>query len=137
MTQNLFDPFSFWKSMYEKTESNLSEAIHEATQKEEFAAWMGNVQSGFLQYQKMIQSTTDAYLKQSNLPTRDEISNIASLIINLENKVENLDEMIDDKLTTNQVETEISNLKASISGLENKIDQLLKIQEYEYDAKGV
>lgn len=129
MAQNLFDPFGMWKDMYDKAEPNLSEAIHETIQKEEFAEWLGQLQSGFLQYQKMIQNTTDAYLKQSNIPTREEVSNIASLIINLEEKVDSLEEQLEDKTMSNQVSSEISKLKTSISKLDKKVDQAIKSSE--------
>ncbi|WP_216830836.1 poly(R)-hydroxyalkanoic acid synthase subunit PhaE [Alkalihalobacterium elongatum] len=124
--QTMLDPFSFWKTMYETTESNLNDAIHETLQKEEFAEWLGQLQNGFLQYQQMIQSTTDTYLKQINVPTREEISSIASLIINLEEKVESIDEKLEDEIFNQNVSSEITKLKTSISKLDKKMDQILK-----------
>jgi polyhydroxyalkanoic acid synthase PhaR subunit len=112
--------------MYEKTESQLNEVLHETMQKEAFSEWMGQVQNGYLQYQQVVQNTTETYLKQANMPTREEISSIASLIINLENKVEDLDEKIEEELLTNSAASEINKLKASISKLDKKIDTLLK-----------
>lgn len=127
MTQkNFLDPFQVWKSMYDQTESKMNEVIHETMQKEGFSEWMGQVQNGYLQYQQMVQKTTEGYLKQANMPTRDEISSIASLIINLEEKVEDLDEKIEEELLTNSAASEINKLKASISKLDKKIDTLLK-----------
>ncbi|MCL7745745.1 poly(R)-hydroxyalkanoic acid synthase subunit PhaE [Halalkalibacter alkaliphilus] len=125
--QTTLDPFALWKSMYEQTESNLSDAIHETLKKEEYAEYLGHLQSGYLQYQQFIQSATDAYLKQINVPTREEISSIASLIINVEEKVENLDEKIDDELLNQNVSSEITKLKASITRLDKKMSQILKI----------
>lgn len=128
MTQkNFLDPFQVWKSMYDKTESKWNEVIHENMQKEGFSEWMGQVQNGYLQYQQMVQKTTETYLKQANMPTRDEISSIASLIINLEEKVENLDEKIEEELLTNSAASEINKIKASIAKLDKKIDTLLKV----------
>ncbi|MGJ9459987.1 poly(R)-hydroxyalkanoic acid synthase subunit PhaE [Oceanobacillus sp. CF4.6] len=124
--QSMLDPFSLWKSMYEQTESNLSEVINETLKKEEYAELLGQVQNGFLQYQQLIQSTTDSYLKQINVPTREEISSVASLIINLEEKVESLDEKIDDKLLNETVSSEINKLKTSISRLDKKMNQVIE-----------
>nr|WP_239094201.1 poly(R)-hydroxyalkanoic acid synthase subunit PhaE [Bacillus sp. B15-48] len=121
----MLDPFTVWKTFYETTESNLSDTIHETLQKESFAEWLGHFQGGYLQYQQLIQNTTDAYLKQINMPTRDEISNIASLIINLEDKVENLDEKIEDELLNHSTSSEVAKLKTSISKLEKKMDLIL------------
>ncbi|WP_052144647.1 poly(R)-hydroxyalkanoic acid synthase subunit PhaE [Halalkalibacter okhensis] len=125
--QTTLDPFALWKSMYEQTESNLSDAIHETLKKEEYAEYLGHLQSGYLQYQQFIQSATDAYLKQINVPTREEISSVASLIINVEEKVENLDEKIEDEILNQNVSSEITKLKASITRLDKKMSQILKI----------
>lgn len=127
MTQQSFlDPFAIWKNMYEKTESKLNEVIHETMQKESFSEWMGQIQNAYLQYQKLVQTSADNYLKQVNLPTRDEISSIASLIINLEEKVENLDQKIEDELLVNSSSSEMNKLKTSISRLDKKMDSILK-----------
>ncbi len=128
MTQQTFlDPFAIWKSMYEKTESKLNEVLHETMQKEAFSEWMGQVQNAYLQYQKFVQTTSDNYLKQVNIPTRSEVSNVASLIINLEEKVDGLDQKIEEELLVNSASSEISKLKSSIAKLDKKIDSLLKV----------
>lgn len=127
MTQQAFqDPFTVWKSMYEKTESKWNEVIHETMQKEAFSEWMGQVQNAYLQYQELIQTTTESYLKQANMPTREEISNVASLIINLEEKVENLDLKLDEDRSVNSLSTEINKLKANIVKIDKKLEQVLK-----------
>lgn len=123
----MFDPFAFWKSWYDRTETHLSDLINETLHKESFAQWMGQLQSGILSYQKMLNRTADIYLKQLNMPTRDEISNIASLIIHVEEKLENLDEKVEDELLDNSLTKEVNHLKNSVSKLEKKIDQFLTI----------
>ncbi|MDT8860149.1 polyhydroxyalkanoate biosynthesis repressor PhaR [Alkalihalobacillus sp. MEB130] len=131
--QTMLDPFALWKSMYEQTESNLSDAIHETLKTEEYAEYLGHLQSGYLQYQQFVQNATDTYLKQMNVPTREEISSVASLIINLEEKVENLDEKIEDELLNQNVSSEITKLKTSITRLDKKMTQILKILSNEED----
>lgn len=124
--QTLLDPFTLWKSIYEKTEANLNETIHETLQKEAFSEYLGQVQSSYLQYQQFIQNSTDNYLKQINMPTREEISNIASLIIHVEEKVDNIEQKLEDEPLTNPSASEINKLKTSISKLDKKMDQLIK-----------
>ncbi|KAB7707178.1 polyhydroxyalkanoate biosynthesis repressor PhaR [Bacillus aerolatus] len=128
MTQETtLDPFALWKNMYEKTEANLNDVIHETLQKEAFSEWLGNYQNAFLQYQSFVQKTTENYLKQINMPTREEISSVASLIINVEEKIENLDQKVEDELLTNPSTAEINKLKVSVSKLDKKMDQILKL----------
>ncbi|MDP4106870.1 MAG: poly(R)-hydroxyalkanoic acid synthase subunit PhaE, partial [Bacillota bacterium] len=81
MAEQFLDPFAVWKNMYDKTEAKWNEVLHETMQKEGFSEWLGQVQNAYLQYQQLVQKSTDNYLKQVNIPTRDEISNVASLII--------------------------------------------------------
>jgi len=134
--QTTFDPFTLWKSMYEKLEENWSDIIHDSMKKESFAEWMGQSLNTFLMYQDFIQKTTEGYLKQMNMPSREEVSNVASLVINLEEKVEELDEKMDDVLSNKQLSTEINRLKNNISKLDKKLDQMLSILEQNNNQNG-
>ena len=78
-------------------------------------------------YQQLLNKTSDIYLKQYNIPSREEISNIASLIINVEEKLENLDEKVEDELFDHSLAKEVNQLKTSISKLEKKMDQFVTI----------
>ncbi|MDP4107353.1 MAG: poly(R)-hydroxyalkanoic acid synthase subunit PhaE, partial [Bacillota bacterium] len=98
-----------------------------------FSEWLGQVQNAYLQYQQLVQKSTDNYLKQVNIPTRDEISNVASLIINLEEKVENLDQKIEDELLANSASSEINKLKTSITKLDKKLDSILKAVQIPFE----
>jgi polyhydroxyalkanoic acid synthase PhaR subunit len=131
-----FDPFEVWKSIYDKTEEKWSEVLQETMLTEGYSELMGQVQNGYLQYHELIQKGTNAYLKQVNMPSREEVSSIASLIINVEEKVDNLDQRIEDELLTNQAD-EIAKLKGSISKLDKKIDMLLKAVQQNAEATPV
>jgi polyhydroxyalkanoic acid synthase PhaR subunit len=134
LAQQFVDPFAVWKSLYDKTEAKWNEVLHETMQKEAFSEWLGQVQNAYLQYQQLVQKTTDNYLKQVNLPTRDEISNVASLVINLEEKIENLEEKIEDELIGNFASSEINKMKASISKLDKKLDSILKAVQIPFES---
>lgn len=116
----MLDPFEIWKSVYDKTEENLNGVIHETLKTEAFSEWLGQVQSGYLQYREHIQKTTDEYLKQINMPTREELTNIASLIINVEEKVEGLEQKIEEELLDDSLSAEVSKLKSNIFKLDKK-----------------
>lgn len=134
--ETIFDPFKLWKAIYDKTEANLNEIINEIIHKEAFAEWLGQVQLGYLKYQELIQKTTDTYLRQINMPTRDEVSNIASLVINVEDKVETLQETIEEEILNNSLPAEVAKLKNQISKLDKKMDQILAyLKQQEENAK--
>jgi len=135
--QTSFDPFTMWKSFYDKTESNWNELINENLQKEAFSEWMGQSLNTYLIYQEFIQKTTENYLKQVNMPTRTEVSNLATLIINLEDKVDQLDQKAEQGLFDQQAvadNAEISKLKNEITKLDRKIDKILKMLQQNEEA---
>jgi polyhydroxyalkanoic acid synthase PhaR subunit len=131
-----FDPFTVWKDMYEKTESHLSKTLDETMRKEDFSQWMGQFLNMYLQYQNMVKQSTDKFLEQVNMPSRADISNLSALIVNLEAKVDGLEELVEGDLShqINNLDTsrEINRLKTDMKSLDKKIDQvlgLLKQQE--------
>ncbi len=125
--QTSLDPFAMWKSFYDKAESNWSELINESMQKEAFSEWMGHSLNLYLQYQDLVQKSTENYLKQVNMPTRAEVSNLASLMINLEEKIDQLDQKVEDELIDKQVSTDINKLKNEFAKLDKKLDKILKM----------
>lgn len=126
MTQTTsFDAFTMWKNVYEKTESTWRDAIQDTLGKESFAESLGQIQSQYLQYQGIVNKMTESYLKQVNLPSRDEIANVASLIINVESKVDDLEDQMDvHKADTSR---EIDQLKKVVNNLDKKLDRVIEL----------
>ena len=125
MTQKIsFEPFTLWKDMYQHTEKAWNDVIQDTLGQESFSEGLGQIQSSYLQYHEMINNLTEAYYKQANIPTPDEIANVAALVINLEEKIDT----IDDQLYENSEASskEISQLKRTISKLEKKFDKILE-----------
>lgn len=128
MTQtNSFDAFALWKEMYNKTENTWRDLIQETLEKESFAEGLGNVQSQYLQYQEVVNKWTEAYLKQANIPSREEIANIATLIINVDTKIDNLEDEFDNQ--NNSTSREIDQLKRTVAKLEKKLDRVIELLE--------
>ncbi|MFJ8066286.1 polyhydroxyalkanoate biosynthesis repressor PhaR [Psychrobacillus sp. NPDC096426] len=126
MTQTTsFDAFAMWKNVYEKTESTWRDAIQDTLGKESFAESLGQIQSQYLQYQGFVNKITESYLKQVNLPSRDEIANVASLVINVESKVDDLEDQMDvHKADTSR---EIDQLKKLVNNLDKKLDKVIEL----------
>ena len=125
MTQKIpFEPFKIWKDMYEHTEKAWNDVIQDTLGKETFSEGLGQIQSSYLQYHEMISNVTEAYFKQVNIPTRDEVANVASLVINLEDKVDNIDDQLYENSET--ITKEINQLKRAVGNLEKKFDKVLE-----------
>ena len=126
MTQTTsFDAFTMWKDLYEKTESSWRDAIQETLQKESFAEGLGQFQSQYLQYQELVNNMTASYLKQVNMPSREEIANVASLVINVEAKIDDLEDQIDGN--KDNAFKEIEQLRKAVTTLDKKLDRVIQL----------
>jgi len=130
LTQSIpLDPFKMWKDMYDQTESNWNQAIQESLKKESFSEGMGETLNFYLQFKELAKKTTESYLQEVNIPTRGDLADVASMIINLEEKVDNLDEKFEGELSKIDASKEIIQLKSAVTNLEQKLDGILRVLE--------
>lgn len=128
MSQTIpMDPFKLWKDVYDKTESAWNDVIQESLGKESFSEGLGQTLNNYLHYQEFVTKTAETYLKQFNMPTRDEVANVASLVINLENKIENLEDQLE--VLKDESAKEVNSLKRTITNLDKKLDRVLSAIE--------
>ncbi|MFD1929094.1 hypothetical protein ACFSFY_13710 [Sporosarcina siberiensis] len=123
------DPFKMWKDMYDQTESNWNEAIQESLKKESFSEGMGETLNFYLQFKELSKKTTETYLQEVNIPTRDDLAEVSSLVINLEEKVDGLNDKFEDELSKIDSSKEINQLKTVVTNLEQKLDGVLRVLE--------
>lgn len=123
------DPFKMWKDMYDQTESNWNEAIQESLKKESFSEGMGETLNFYLQFKELAKKTTETYLQEVNIPTREDLAEVASLVINLEEKVDDLNDKFQDEMSKMDTSKEIKQLKTVVTNLEQKLDGILRVLE--------
>jgi len=120
------DPFTMWKNIYDQTEATWNKTLQEMMEKESFSENMGDTLNYYLQYQELVNKMTESYLKEVNMPSRSEIADIASLVINLEEKVDQFHDEVDDKFTVVSTTKEIKQLKHAVAHLDEKLSTVLK-----------
>ena len=118
-----FEPFTIWKDLYEHTEKAWHDVIQTTLAKESFSEGLGQVQSSYLQYQEFVNKMAESYFKQANIPTPDEIANVATLVINLEEKIDTIDDQLN--AASESTTSEINVLKETVSAVEKKLDTIL------------
>lgn len=119
MSTNIpLDPISMWKKIYEQTEANWSNVLQELMEKEAFSEGMGDTLNQYLQYQELVNKMTETYLKEINIPSRQEIADIGSLIINLEEKFDQLNDEIDERFQ------QLNKLEKSLTKIDEKISTI-------------
>lgn len=139
MSQQMsFDPFALWKQMYDKAEEQWSQTVDETMHKEEFSKWMGQCLNGYLQYQNLTRQSAEKYLEQANMPSRQDISNLANLVIHVEGKVDNLEQIIEeelvDRLKQDELAKEVRSLKTDVAKMSKRLDQLFELLESKSEA---
>ncbi|ULT58956.1 polyhydroxyalkanoic acid synthase subunit PhaR [Neobacillus drentensis] len=124
MTTN-FNVFEAWKDLYNQTSNLYDEKIMESFPSQ----GIGQLLDMNLQLKKFIDESTEKYLELSNLPSRKDLANLSAQIVNVDAKVDSIEELLEDKLesTDNQVplKSEIAELKSEMKNLDKKLNQIL------------
>jgi len=122
-----FNVFEAWKDLYNQSSNLYDEKIMESFPSQ----GIGQLLDMNLQFKKFIDETTEKYLELGNLPSRKDLANLSSQIVNVDTKVDSLEELLEDKLesTDNQVsfKSELSELKSEMKNLDKKLNQILSI----------
>ncbi|WP_051633592.1 hypothetical protein [Bacillus sp. UNC41MFS5] len=124
MTKNL-DMFDMWINSF-----NQSSALFDEKMKEQFPSQaMGQLLDMNLLFQKMLKETTKRYFEQMNVPTRTDMEKIASLIVNVDTKVDDLEELLEESesklLNQAELQSDIKNLGKELKSLDAKLNQIL------------
>jgi polyhydroxyalkanoic acid synthase PhaR subunit len=129
---NLFD---MWKDYYAKSSSLFDEKI-----KENFPAKsMAQVMEMNLMFKKMIDESTEKYLELVNVPSRNDFANLSSLIVNVDAKVDNLEELLEENSVNlaepSNYKQELTAIKKDMKNLDNKLNQILTLLKASEESK--
>lgn len=89
------DPFALWRQTYEMAEQAWTKALEQTTGTDAFAASLGKSLDSYLGFQKLMRENMQVQLETLNLPTRNDIARLGELIVNLENKIDELDDRVE------------------------------------------
>lgn len=93
-----FDPVQMWKSWYDLVEKTWGKSMDDFVKTSEYSAMVGEYQKWFFYSQEQYKKWMDQFLNENNMPSKEEIARVAQLVIQLEEKVEKLDERLDDEV---------------------------------------
>jgi polyhydroxyalkanoic acid synthase PhaR subunit len=129
---NLFD---MWKDYYAKSSSLFDEKI-----KENFPAKsMAQIMEMNLMFKKMIDESTEKYLELVNVPSRNDFANLSSLIVNVDAKVDNLEELLEENSVNlaepSNYKQELTAIKKDMKNLDNKLNQILTLLKASEESK--
>ena len=121
-----FNLYETWKDFYFQSSNTFDEKV-----KEDFPTQgVGQVLEMNLLFKKMLDEMTENYLESVNIPTRNDLASISSLIINVDSKVDDLEELVEGLASTQpsqSLQKELTNVKKDVKNLDQKLNEILAI----------
>jgi len=126
------DPLQLAAQWYNATSGPFSDFVGDVIEREEFLEPSSRFLQHYASFYKVFKRTSEEYLKNLQLPVRSDISRIAGLVVNLEEKVDRIEEVLEDfeygyaePATTESVKR----LETRLDRVEGKLDRLLAALE--------
>jgi len=129
------DPLQLATQWYNATSGPFSDFVGDLIEREEFLEPSSRFLQSYASFYKVFKRNSEEYLKNLQLPVRSDVSRIAGLIVNLEDKVDNIEEILEDLEDTGTTTVEpataesVQNLEARLDSVEGKLDRLLAALE--------
>lgn len=122
-----FNMYDMWKDFYFQSSNLVDDKV-----KEDFPSQgMGQILEMNLQFKKLLNETTEQYLEQVNMPTRSDLANISSLIVNVDAKIDDLEELVENTKANQAdqegIQRELTTLKRDMKNLDTKLNQILSM----------
>jgi polyhydroxyalkanoic acid synthase PhaR subunit len=90
------DPVEFAVKWYNATSGPLGEFVQELLEREDFLEPSSRFLQNYATFYKVFKKNSEEYLKTLQLPTRSDITRVASLVVGLEDKVDRIEEAFED-----------------------------------------
>src|SRR5207245_7656906 len=121
------DPFTFFKQWYDASNETWSKVVAEVISDEKFVEKSSQFMESYTSYYMATRRANEDYFRNLQLPTRSDLAGVAEIIIALEEKVDRLDDALDDIEDGNsQVATKdvITELEGRLSRVEKRLDAI-------------
>ena len=134
------DPLSFGVRWYNATSEPLSRFLDEILQSDQFLEGSSRFFENYATLQKVLGKNSEEFLRNAQFPTRSDMSRVAGLIVALEDKVDGVEEVLEDMSDglangssaddgLGAIEGRVGNVEDRLEGVESKLDKLLAAVE--------
>jgi polyhydroxyalkanoic acid synthase PhaR subunit len=126
------DPLQLATQWYNATSGPFSDFVGDLIEREEFLEPSSRFLQSYASFYKVFKRNSEEYLKNLQLPVRSDITRLAGLIVNLENKVDNIEEVLEDfefGYATPATAESVQDLDRRLDRVEGKLDRLLAALE--------
>jgi len=123
------DPFAFIKQWYDASSEAWSKMAGDVIANEEFLKAASEFLSSYARLYRSLRHNDEEYWHNLQLPTRSDVARVAELVVALEEKVDRIDETIDDfGARAGKVDDAAAKeLQRRIDTIERKLDSLLEM----------
>ena len=134
------DPLQFATRWYNATSGPFSDFVGDVIEREEFLEPSSQFLQSYASFYKVFKRNSEEYLKSLQLPVRSDISRVAGLVINLEDKVDRIEEVLEDfEYTPAKPATadSIEALEERIGGIERALERVRRAGSQNATAESV
>lgn len=89
--KQILDFAEAWKKMYFESESTLAKAIDEYVAGDSFTSFLEKMGAEYLSLYKTSNQNMERFFANSPVPSKKDVARVAELVLNIEDKVDNLD----------------------------------------------
>jgi polyhydroxyalkanoic acid synthase PhaR subunit len=126
------DPLQLAAQWYNATSGPFSDFVGDVIEREEFLEPSSRFLQHYASFYKVFKRNSEDHLKNLQLPVRSDISRIAGLIVNLEEKVDRIEEVLEDfeyGYAEPATSESVKRLETRLDRVEGKLDRLLAALE--------
>lgn len=94
----MINPYTVWEKFYYSIEDGLTKIIRDSVNTQGFANRIDFILNSYLQQLKFQKSVIDNFMEDSPFSSKRDVSRVAELIVAMENKIDNLENGLNDVL---------------------------------------
>ena len=118
------DPLQLATRWYNATSGPFSDFVGDLIEREEFLEPSSQFLQSYAGFYKIFKRNSEEHLKNLQLPTRSDVTRVAGLVVALEDKVDDIEAMLEDLGDASSSVTQASDSAASIGALEKRLDSV-------------
>jgi polyhydroxyalkanoic acid synthase PhaR subunit len=137
------DPFILFREWFNATNEQWSKIVEETISSEQMLQFTGPFLESSSSLINTFRRASEEYFKTLRLPTSSDIASLAELVVNLEAKIDNIEDVLDrveeqgsqtyvsQESTSNEdtTKTKIAHLEQHLNQVEAKLDRMLMLLE--------
>ncbi len=120
------DPLEFAVQWYNATSGPYSEFVQDIVEREEFLEQGSRFLQNYASFYKIFKRQSEEYLHNIQIPTRSDITRVASLVVAMEEKVDNIEDVVEemgDSQAASLADGKISDIEKHLGKVEKKVEK--------------